>query len=957
MGSRRLPVLLCALFLLGMAPLMPVTADDSDSWHNHVVISEVLASPSDAEHNGTDWNGDGYIGQSSDQFIELWNPTDQTINISNWVLDDVIGGGSPACSIGWNTELAPGARLAFFRDYTEIELDYWDGDTVNLMDDQGNLVHSMTYAPEDSWWDVPFTLLEDGSYWKDFDGPSPGADEPANWTGPSVGGNCYTVSDTTHASEYVLTGRIVTMNGEGAFFDGGVLIQSGKIASVWSGSTIPSAHAGIQVVETDGTIYPGLIDLHNHMHYNHIPLWDFEVHLSPAQQSEEGGYTNRYQWGNNWDYGPSITWMKGNVQSSSRWDMTSQQMKFAEVQSVAGGVTAVQGSPSSGTDAWDSMLSRNVELYNFGQDGMSTCAVCGAADDDYSGSHLISQNQSGSLNAWFVHLAEGVDASSKAEFDSLYEKGLIMDETVVIHGTALDASQFEKMAEKGAGLVWSPISNLLLYGDTTDVVAADNAGVKISLAPDWGPSGSKSNLHELKTADLWNRDVLGGHFSDYELAQMVTSNAAEISNWQEFVGQIQVGMYADLVVLDTFHENPYRNLIEAIDRDVSLTIVQGKAVFGDVDLMTSLQGEDWEYINGSGFSKAVDVTSVSVEDGSQTWESIESGLAMAMRNEVGDIREHWGEVSELNTDEEVQDHLDKNFDGDYNDGVSHLKNLTLDPVFTMNDDRYFDVINRSTHANFHVDLSKLYDYYDIVYDAESNRPFIEDSNFTPEPVACPEDLCWDGSSRDPVDCSCPEESEPGTEPSVNLKVTPGDYTITGELADVEGDWTVVATANQIIINVDGVEDKRLTIDIMNNQYSYDSSGVKRILELHSYDEQNKSYTGVDWGGATITLTSTDQTDSGGDDADQKGESDSSSLYTLGIIAAIIVILLSGATIVSMMGKPNNGSGALGVPKNNDPVPGIDIITERCDCGSGVVGECDCEAGAQDHNTTRSNRSN
>jgi hypothetical protein len=747
------------------------------------------------------------------------------------------------------------------------------------------------------------------------------------------------------------------MNGEGAFFDGGVLIQSGKIASVWSGSTIPSAHAGIQVVETDGTIYPGLIDLHNHMHYNHIPLWDFEVHLSPAQQSEEGGYTNRYQWGNNWDYGPSITWMKGNVQSSSRWDMTSQQMKFAEVQSVAGGVTAVQGSPSSGTDAWDSMLSRNVELYNFGQDGMSTCAVCGAADDDYSGSHLISQNQSGSLNAWFVHLAEGVDASSKAEFDSLYEKGLIMDETVVIHGTALDASQFEKMAEKGAGLVWSPISNLLLYGDTTDVVAADNAGVKISLAPDWGPSGSKSNLHELKTADLWNRDVLGGHFSDYELAQMVTSNAAEISNWQEFVGQIQVGMYADLVVLDTFHENPYRNLIEAIDRDVSLTIVQGKAVFGDVDLMTSLQGEDWEYINGSGFSKAVDVTSVSVEDGSQTWESIESGLAMAMRNEVGDIREHWGEVSELNTDEEVQDHLDKNFDGDYNDGVSHLKNLTLDPVFTMNDDRYFDVINRSTHANFHVDLSKLYDYYDIVYDAESNRPFIEDSNFTPEPVACPEDLCWDGSSRDPVDCSCPEESEPGTEPSVNLKVTPGDYTITGELADVEGDWTVVATANQIIINVDGVEDKRLTIDIMNNQYSYDSSGVKRILELHSYDEQNKSYTGVDWGGATITLTSTDQTDSGGDDADQKGESDSSSLYTLGIIAAIIVILLSGATIVSMMGKPNNGSGALGVPKNNDPVPGIDIITERCDCGSGVVGECDCEAGAQDHNTTRSNRSN
>ena len=50
--------------------------------------------------------------------------------------------------------------------------------------------------------------------------------------------------------------------------------------------------------------------------------------------------------------------MKNNVQQRSRWDMASEQMKYAAVQAVAGGVTAVQGSPGSGTDAWDSMLSR-----------------------------------------------------------------------------------------------------------------------------------------------------------------------------------------------------------------------------------------------------------------------------------------------------------------------------------------------------------------------------------------------------------------------------------------------------------------------------------------------------------------------------------------------------------------------------------------------------------------------
>ena len=48
--------------------------------------------------------------------------------------------------------------------------------------------------------------------------------------------------------------------------------------------------------------------------------------------------------------------------------------------------------------------------------------------------------------------------------------------------------------------------------------------------------------------------------------------------------------------------------------------------------------------------------------------SIESGLAMARQRSCGHP-EHWGEVSDLNTDQEVQDYLDSKFDGDYNDGI------------------------------------------------------------------------------------------------------------------------------------------------------------------------------------------------------------------------------------------------------------------------------------------------
>ena len=508
------------------------------------------------------------------------------------------------------------------------------------------------------------------------------------------------------------------MNGENNVInDGNVMIRDGKITGVWASNSNPPAgvnFADVPIVNTEGTIYPGLIDLHNHVHYNHIPLWDFSVHLNTDQRSPEGGYTNRYQWGNNWDYGPSITWMKTNIQSQYRWDMASEQMKYAEVQAVSGGVTAMQGSPSSGTQAWDSILSRNVELYNFGQDGISTCAVCGAADPDYTGSHLISGSESGTLNAWFVHLSEGVDQRSKDEFDALWDKGLILDETIVIHGTALDSSQFSKMASVDSELVWSPLSNLLLYGDTTDVVAADQAGVEISISPDWGPSGSKNNLHELKVADMWNTNNLGNYFSNYELVEMVTSNPARATGWGQFVGQVKADLYADLVVIDTFHEDPYRNLIEAIDADVALTVVQGKAVFGDVDIMQQLQGDDWEYVNGTDFQKAVDVTSLTEVDGSQTFAEIEAGLAMAMRNEYDDIKANWADFDGMN-DSEINAWSYGSMT------VSSLKNMTLDPIFTTGDERYFDVINRSTHANYHIDLSKLYDNYYTVEMVNGDR--------------------------------------------------------------------------------------------------------------------------------------------------------------------------------------------------------------------------------------------
>ena len=54
---------------------------------------------SSADYNGTDWNNDGDIGSSSDQFIELWNSGAEPVDVSDWLLDDIAEGGSGPCRL------------------------------------------------------------------------------------------------------------------------------------------------------------------------------------------------------------------------------------------------------------------------------------------------------------------------------------------------------------------------------------------------------------------------------------------------------------------------------------------------------------------------------------------------------------------------------------------------------------------------------------------------------------------------------------------------------------------------------------------------------------------------------------------------------------------------------------------------------------------------------------------
>ena len=63
-------------------------------------------------------------------------------------------------------------------------------------------------------------------------------------------------------------------------------------------------------------------------------------------------------------------------------------------------------------------------------------------------------------------------------------------ELAFIHAIGLLARDYAFMASRGTGLIWSPRSNVTLYGDTAVVTEAARFGVQIALGTDWMPTGS-----------------------------------------------------------------------------------------------------------------------------------------------------------------------------------------------------------------------------------------------------------------------------------------------------------------------------------------------------------------------------------------------------------------------------------------------------------------------------------
>lgn len=332
-------------------------------------------------------------------------------------------------------------------------------------------------------------------------------------------------------------------------------------------------------------ISPGLINPHDHISF---------ANAAPHTPSAE-----RYEHRHDWRKG-----VRGHTKIPSGGAPIPQAVEAAELRFVMSGVTS--GATAGGADG----LMRNVD--NPRSPGQLEGLKITIADSDtfplndndltsfpttcggWTSTQRTTAASIANYKGYLPHISEGIDTSARAEFTCQSDEtppatyDLVQKQTAIVHGVAVNADDVAKYRKDQTALIWSPRSNVDLYGNTAPVVLYENLGVQIALGTDWLPSGSMNMSRELRCADTLNKQYFGGKFTDKQLWHMVTLNAAFAIGAQNALGALKRGYMGDVAVFSANgKDTPYRSVIEAEPQDVILVLRGGKALFGDKDLVAN----------------------------------------------------------------------------------------------------------------------------------------------------------------------------------------------------------------------------------------------------------------------------------------------------------------------------------------------------------------------------------
>jgi len=139
-------------------------------------------------------------------------------------------------------------------------------------------------------------------------------------------------TDPLTGMKLALSGRLVLMDDAFRVIpQGTIYIDRGNIIAVTeSQMPRPIGFETVTVLDVGGTIFPGLIELHNHLAYNALQLWQV-----PKK------YSNRDQWSGTPLYRKLISGPMKIIGKTP--ELVPALIRYVECKSLLGGVTTSQG--------------------------------------------------------------------------------------------------------------------------------------------------------------------------------------------------------------------------------------------------------------------------------------------------------------------------------------------------------------------------------------------------------------------------------------------------------------------------------------------------------------------------------------------------------------------------------------------------------------------------------------
>ena len=387
-----------------------------------------------------------------------------------------------------------------------------------------------------------------------------------------------------NSSALLVRGEVISA--ESVFHDGTVLVdrssKADRILCVGCNCANHPRADDAAVANCPGAVVsPGLINAHEHLGWATAPPGSHE--------------RVRYEHRNEWRTGARMKMAIDRPDS----DYSKTSILYGELRHLTAGATAVAGS-AGGEEAAGLLRNLDSSDASGGVDISIEYSTFPLGDTDGTIKESGCRYGKGgdgnfvlSNDIYLPHVSEGIGPGARNEFRCLSrDKGeatdLVEANTSLVHGIGLTASDIDEIARDGARLVWSPRSNIDLYGVTADVSTYANLGVDIALGTDWSISGSANLQRELACAERLNREYLDRRFSYRDLWLMVTANAAQALGVGKRLGSIQAGALGDIAVYRRGTDNLFESVVTAEPDDVALVLRGGKPLYGDDSIIDGL---------------------------------------------------------------------------------------------------------------------------------------------------------------------------------------------------------------------------------------------------------------------------------------------------------------------------------------------------------------------------------